>query len=380
MADLPTRLELVQRWRDAALATPGTRISAREIDREGSDLNLLANAMGLLGELVVSRVADQLAGLFEDTAENDRLDRLIFDRKGEPRKPATPSVVRLALTRPTADAGAGIIIGGPYNSDPDPTRIRTNRGIVYFLLEPATFGVGELGPVLVDAQASLAGADQNVDETAAFAWVDEPFDPSIAVSVVGLSAGGANEESDTEYRARSKQFFPSLQKGTLGAIEYGARRAPGIAAATTIEPTDADGVPVGAVDVYVLDQAGRSNETLAARAQLALLGYRAGGIPAIVRTSLVEQVPVRFGPGIAWDVRVVSNTAEGKRLVRARVTAALRNQRPSQTLLRSTIIAAARTVPGFLFEDSDLLEPSATLVPPQNTALQTSEELVDFEG
>jgi hypothetical protein len=139
-------------------------------------------------------------------------------------------------------------------------------------------------------------------------------------------------------------------------------------------------VPVGAVDVYVLDQAGRSNETLAARAQLALLGYRAGGIPAIVRTSLVEQVPVRFGPGIAWDVRVVSNTAEGKRLVRARVTAALRNQRPSQTLLRSTIIAAARTVPGFLFEDSDLLEPSATLVPPQNTALQTSEELVDFEG
>ncbi|TAL42187.1 MAG: hypothetical protein EPN91_09020, partial [Salinibacterium sp.] len=159
--DLPSRDELFQRFRAALLSSAGTRISPRELDRPGSDVNLIAAAAALLGEEIVTRQAQQIAGLFEDTATGNQLDRVVFDRKGVARNGAAPSVLTFSLSRPTIAAGAGTIVGGLPGSTPAPTRVQNQAGTVYLLTQSASFTANPdatgLGPITVTGQAQFAG-------------------------------------------------------------------------------------------------------------------------------------------------------------------------------------------------------------------------------
>lgn len=377
MADLPTRTELFRRWRNAALAVPDTRISPREIDRPGSDANLLCAASAIMGEEIVARMARALQGAFESTAKGTALDRVIFDRKGLTRLPATPAIGTVSLTRPTFAAGGGTVDGGLPGSTPSPTRIVTNRGIVYILTEPAVFGATALGPVVVTIQAELAGLQYEIAEDQAWNWVDTPFDPTIVIANPDETAGASDEETDSQYLARSRSFFPTLRRGTIGAIAYGLRSTPGVASASVEEvvaPTT--GYPACFVNGYVIDETGQSNSTLAAKAQLQLLEYRAAGIPTIVSPSVPQYVDIEFS-GTEFDTSIVLDTSAAAALVRARIVSALSNQIPGQVLLRSTIIAAARSVPGFIVDDVDLIEPAAALIPTStNSVFRTQPDLI----
>src|SRR3989304_4010123 len=92
MADLPTRSELFRRARAAALAVSGTRISAKEIDRPGSDANLLFAAVSLLGEETVTRPARAGGSCFEDPPPGIGRARVVLDRRPLPRNPAAPGL------------------------------------------------------------------------------------------------------------------------------------------------------------------------------------------------------------------------------------------------------------------------------------------------
>lgn len=377
MADLPTRTELFRRYRSAALAVPNTRISAREIDREGSDVNLVGAAVSLVGEEIVNRAARGLAGCFEDTARGDALDRVIFDRKGLPRKEAAPSIGQIQLTRPTFAAGAGTVAGGPIGSGPpSPTRIRTNQGITYVLTQPAIFGATALGPVSVEVQAELAGLEFEVAENQAWTFVDVPFDPTIVIANPVQMAGADDEELDDVYKARAKNFFATIRRGTLGAIEFGLVSTPGVASATVIEVIDLEGNPARVVQAFILDPLGRANETLAARCLLNLLEFRCAGIPVQVIPGVPQFISITFA-GTEFDTSIVTDTVTSADDVRTRIVAALNNQRPGQTLLRSTILAAARSVPGFVVDDVDLTSPVAALIPATTaSAIRTRKELI----
>lgn len=381
MADLPTRQELFDRWRDAALTVPDTRVSAREIDREGSDLNLQAAAASIMGEEIVRRMARALAGVFEDTAEDDALDRVVFDRKGLPRLPAEVSVSEIQLTRPTFAAGAGTIDGGlPGSGPPNPTRIRTNQGIVYIITQDAVFGAAELGPITVTIQAELAGLASEVTELQSWNFVDAPFDESITISNPDESAGGADEERDSRYRARAKAFFPTLRRGTLAAIEFGLLSTPGVDTVSVIEVIDASsGLPACSGQAFVLDALGQSNETLVARGLLNLLEFRSLGIPIVGFPGTPEFINIDF-VGTSFDTAVVLDTSQAAEDVRSSIVAALNNQQPGKNLLRTTILAAARQVEGFVVEDTDLVEPAGTLIPATiDVAFRTRRELISIQ-
>lgn len=376
MADLPTRQELFRRFRNAALAVPGTRISAREIDREGSDLNLIAAAASIMGEEMINRNARAYANNFEDTATGDGLDRVVFDRKGTPRKGASPAVGTVKLTRPTFAAGAGTIDGGPPGSFPTPSRIRTNRGITYILTEPAIFGALDLGPLFFTVEAELAGTAYEVDAGQSWTWVDVPFDASIVIENDDATAGASEEEEDDKYKARAKGFFPTLRRGTIGAIEFGLLSTDGVESASVIETVDENGVLVPVVTSFILDSLGRANQTLAARGQLKLLEFRAAGIPVFILQGEPEFISIRF-EGTDFDTSIVLDTSSAADDVRIRIVAALNNQRSGEKLLRSTILAAARSVPGFIVDDVDLKEPAAALIPSSNSkAFRTKKELI----
>lgn len=363
---------------------PNPKVSAREINREGSDLNLLATAATVMGEEVVNRMARAMAGAFEDTAEGAALDRVILDRKGLPRLPAAPAVVSLELTRPTNLAGAGILPGGPAGSGPPaPTRLRTNQNIVYFLLEPAVFGAADLGPITVPAQAEIAGLENEVGPNQQWSFLDTPFDQTIEVSNPDeeVAAGASDDESDDAYRSRSRDFYSTVRRGTLGAIELGVRSTPGVASGSALETLSAStGLPACHVEAYYLDALGRSNQTLGARVGLNLLTYRAAGIPVVRVDGVVQNVTINFDL-FDFDTKIVVDTAQAFDDVRNAIVAALGNQRPGQNLLRSTILAAARSIPGVLVEDSDLLEPAGTLIPSSSEiTFRTRKELISRSG
>lgn len=379
VADLPNRDELLARWRAAALAVPNTRISPREIDRAGSDLNLLANAAVAMAEEIVFRAARAYAACFEDTAVGEELDRVIFDRKGLPRVPASPAVGQVQLTRASFLAGAGTIDGGLPSAIPPPTRIRTNRGVTYFLTQPAIFGALDLGPITVNVQSELAGLDQEVAENQSWNFVDAVFDQSIVISNPVEMAGASNEETDPAFRERAKGFFPTLRRGTLAAIDFGSISTPGVASVAVSEYTTlGTGLPAGAVEVFVLDALGQANQSLAARALLNLLEFRAAGIPVIANAGIPQYIPITFRR-FDFDTALVNDTVAAENAVRTAVIGTLQDQRPGQTLLRSTIIAAAQSVRGALLDVDDLIDPAGSLIPATtNSAFRTLPELITF--
>lgn len=367
----------MQRFRAAVIGTPNTRISAQEVDRAGSDINLIAAGAAIMGEQMVSRGARELQGLFEKTARGSRLDRIIFDRKQLPRLPASKAVISLVLQRPTFAAGGGVLQGGPAGSTPAPMRVVTNRGIVYYLTQSAVFAAAGLGPITVTAEAELAGVAQTVDANQRWSFLDTPFDTTITIQNPSFAAGGADEETDDEYRARSAQFFIAVRRGTLGAIEFGLLTVPGIASATAIEVTNPNGSPAAAVQAFILDPLGRANATLAARGLLALIDYRAGAIPVFVVPGSPVFVPIKLL--LTFDSSVVLDTVVAAAAVRAAIVAALNNQRPGQRLNRATIIAAAQSVAGTLIDEDALVEPAGDLVPATTAeTFRTRADLIDF--
>lgn len=380
MADLPSREELFERAVAAAIATANTQISPQEIRRPGSDANLIAAMATLIGEEIVNRQARALAGLFEATAEGDALDRLIFDRKGLPREPAAPAAVTLELLRPTAGGGAGTVVGGPPGSGPPtPTRIQTNQGIRYFLTQPAIFGALDLGPIRVTAESELAGLANEVGDDQSWSFVDVPFDTTITIANPDVSAGAANEELDQAYRQRSRDFFPTVRRGTQGAIQFGLLSTPGIASVAVTEAiAPGTGFPACVVEAFILDALGQSNQTLSARGLLNLIEFRAFGIPVSAIPGTPQYINIEF-TGTSFDTSIVLDTSTAAQQVRLAIIAALNNQISNQELLRSTILAAARSVAGFVVEDTDLIEPAATLIPAStDIVFRTREELISI--
>lgn len=366
----------MQAWRSGALAVPSTKISAAEIDRDGSDLNLIAAACSVMGDAIVARAALAYSGVFEATAKGQRLDRVIFDRKGLARVAAAPGLVTLTLERPTFAAGAGNIQGGLRGSTPQPTRVRVGSGASYFLKASVPFGATDLGPFTVVAEAELAGDAYAVDADQTWQFVDAVFDASIVVTNVEKSAGSAEEQTDAQYLALAREFFPTLRRATQRAILNGLLSTPGVASASVNEVLFPDGEAARAVEAFVLDDINRSNAALVARAQLTQLEYRALGIPVFLGGGVPDYVDIEF-TDVEFDASIVSDTGACFEQVRTRVVAALNNQLPGQKLLRSTILAAARAVPGFLVEDTDLTEPLSTLVPgTTSTVFRTKPELV----
>lgn len=386
MADLPRRDELFRRFRAGVLAVANTRISAKALDTEGADANLIAAAASLMGDEIVSRMSRALAGCFESSAVDAALDRLIMDRKSFPRKPSSPAVGFIQLTRPTAAAGAGTIDGGPLGGLITPTPIKTSSNIDYVLLSNAVFGAADLGPITVPVQSLLSGRQFQVDAGQQWTFGQTVFDNTIIVNNVEGMAGASDLELDADYRSRSQLFFASLRRGTLEAIRFGALSVPGVTSVSVIEATNPDGNPACMVEVFVLDPTGRANARFAALVQNALLGFRPAGIPVIAKEASVDYITIRFR-GVSFDASVVQDTAQATEDIRSAIVAVLNNQAPGQSLVTNTITSAVRLVPGVLLPDyvstdnppQGLIEPVGTQFPPNSSiALRTRRELISF--
>lgn len=372
MADLPSRTDLFQVGRRSLITTPGLRVNPKSVDVEGSDINVLLGAMSLMGEEVVASVAVCMRGLFVETAEGDRLDRVAFDRYQLTRLPAAPATVTLTFRRPNAGFGAFTYTAG--------SRIQTPSGTVFATDLDTVFGAADLEKT-APATALVAGPEGNVPAETITQFVDQPADasltstnedtggaPGAASFIPGGAAGGVDAETDPEFRARILDFFPTVRRGTIGAIEFGARLVPGVAVARAIEIENVIGgqpIPACLVQLIVSDRNGGFSQAMLQQVRDILIQFRAAGIPVQVTGGVVANQLVQ------WRIAFVSgfNQQKVQDEVRAVTSAAAQFLRPGETLYKSALIAAARTVPGAVIDAASLVLPLGDTIPVDLTQL-----------
>jgi uncharacterized phage protein gp47/JayE len=351
MNQFATRADLFQVGRAAIAATPNIKINPSVIDVPGSDLNLVVGVPSVMGEEVSARSAMALRGAFAELARGSALDRVLFDRYGLLRFSAQPATVDLVLSRPGPGLLTGVIDAGSVIQTPD--------GVQFALDNELTWGSGELG-ITTPATALVNGSGGNVVAGTVTSWATAPFDPSIVVTNPLPASGGIDAEDDVQFLGRARGYFPTVARGTLRAIEFGAKQVPGVAVATATEIVNpSNGYPAAFVQLVVGDQQGNASSALLTKVANALLAYRAAGIYVQVIGGIVLRQAVH------WLLTFVADTDEALAIsrIQAVTVAVAQFLAPGAPLLRASLISAAASVPGVIVSDRSLAYPAGDVVP-----------------
>lgn len=365
MANAPTHAELVEIARDE-MAAGNSLLDPDVIDVEGHPANILVNVAAALGHEVGRQLTLAERQLQLDSAAGEDLDRLVWNNWGVYRHGAAPSVGSVQITRPSAAYGAITIASGTVLLAEDGTRFE--------LTEDAVFSGAALGPVTADIRSVLAGAGQAASEDTITAFETTPLDSSLLVTNAEDTAGDADAETDPEFRERVRFLFLNSRRGTLKALEYGAKTVAGVRFAVATEVTTPGGIPFRKARLQVADRNGQSNVALVAAVTSALEEWRAAGIYVQVLGGTVTFVDI----GIALEVDSEYDSGLVADAVRVAVVAALNQLAPGETLYHSTIIAACKAVPGVV--DATVTDPVAALVPDEDETLRTRSELIDISS
>lgn len=355
MSMFASRSALFAVGRRAIVETPGTKINPSVVDVPGSDVNLVVGVAAVIGEEILSRGAMAMRGAFAELARGSQLDRVAADRYGLLRFGATPATVTVTLTRPAPGAPTpGTFSAGSV--------VQTAEGVQFGIDADCTFG-NFTTSVSVTATALVSGVGGNVSAATITSFGTQPFDTTISVSNTAQAAGGTDAESDIQFLGRVRSFFPTVRRGVLGAIEYGARQVPGVAVATAADVVNpSSGFPAGAVQLVIGDLNGNASATMIAAVSDTLLQYRAGGIVvSVLGGTVVYQ-------GVQWHLAFQAGYDEQLAASRVRaVTVAVAQFLPpgpgNGVLYRSALIAGVKSVPGVILSDASLVLPIGDVVP-----------------
>jgi hypothetical protein len=377
--DLPTRADLFQVgaqevFSRALARPPGQRITPEAVYTEGTDINIILAAASAMADEGIRHLAMRLAALFFGSSEGEDLDRLAADRFSSQlfRKQAGPAVVTLQFSRaapPSTLQSWSLGIG---------KKVRTRSGVEFKLTTPASLQAGSTGPTTATAEAVLSGQGGNVTSRTIVEFVEGQPDPALTVTNLEPAAGGDDVETDSAFRERVRDYFRTVQRGTLPAIEFGALQVQGVASAYAEEVVDVEGLPLGPIRLYIADKAGQSNALLASSVRTGLREYRAGGVPVDVLSSRPVMVPIDYLVSFQPYVDTRAAAAQLKRLTVATVNLL----GPNEPLLRSLLLALARSIPGAIVYDTAVQVPAGDILPTTGigTSFRTSLDLVRVNG
>ena len=169
-----------------------------------------------------------------------------------------------------------------------------------------------------------------------------------------------------QFRGRLRGFFPTIRRGVLGAIEYGAKLVPGVAVATAVESLNPNGMPAAFVVLTIADRDGNWSSTMVQNVVNKLLEFRVGGIPVATQGGIPTYQAVVWRPGYRPGIDEMQ--AQNRlRMVTVAVSQFLPPGPDKGILYRANLLAAARTVPGLVLTDdgvsSSLQIPAGDVIP-----------------
>lgn len=379
MADFPTRTDLFRVARDRALSL-NAQLSADVIERDGTDANILLAGGSAMADSVVAQLLHVCRNQYLDSAEDEGLERLAFDRYNLVKKPAAPSLGTAKFTTTAANPLAFTI---PAN-----TVLSTGDGTQFVTTVATTFPAASSGPIYVPIRSVLAGFNQqakkltitNIISTIAGAPTDLEVTNEVA------TAGAADRESDDSLRDRCRRFWTTQQRGTLAAIENAALAVPGVVKASAIEVLDAAGRPGRWVQLLISDRFtdalvtvnqtsaayDAQSQSLAKTVFLALSNYRCGGNYVQVIVAQVVMLQVRLDLTFSTDVDPTI-TAEA---ARAALVNYVNELSPGDSFVPEDAVAVLEKVNGLIITGNEIAVPSGTVVPRAMQVIRTNFDLV----
>lgn len=375
----PSRADLFRTARDTALIS-NAALSADAVERAGTDVNVILAAGSAMGDKVIGQLIAVSAGLFLDSAQDQALDRLVFDRYGLVRKPAAPAFVNVNFTVGTPAVASFAIPSG--------TILSTADGLQFATLVATSIAAGSSGPVFVPATSLLAGSNQQIKSGAIASIVSQVVGaPSnLVVANNDASSGAADRESNSALRSRARRFWVTAQRGTLAAIETGALATPGVVSATALEVLDASNRPGRWVVCVVADQYTdglaqlnvttpayqAQSQALAASVFQTLNEYRCFGIFVQVIVGQVSMLQVSLALTFAAGVNTVAVANQAA----AAVAGYINGLSPGQSFVPANALATLRMVAGLIITGGEIASPPGTIVPNALQVLRTSSQLV----
>jgi len=364
--DLPSRLDLFALARDFVLQR-ARRIDPAQVDVAGSDVNIIVGSSSVMAYQTILQLAERTNALLLDGSTGEDLDRLAFDRYQIARKGAAAAVGTVRFFRTSAAAGAGTVPVG--------TILNTLTGIQYVTTTISTFGATDL-EAFADVRAVTAGklTQAGANSIRRFQTPGGLFDPSLQVNNDDPTAGGEDAETDDIFRERIRDFFNTARRGTLAAIEFGAKTVPGVVSAQAVESLTGAGQPARVVTLFIADSSGVASAALGNVVVAALSDFRAAGIAVIVSTSVPQIVTVK----LALTFRAGVDTTTLTVAIRTALVEFINGLAVNATLFRGQLFSVLQRFEpdGLIPNIASVVEPTGDLVPDTGKTLRTTLDTV----
>ena len=324
---------------------------------EGDVSEMLLKAAAAMADKCVEDSARRFRATYVDGATGDELTQLASDHWGLNRFTAVKATGTVEFLRPTNAAGAGTIPAGTVVA----TQADVNGLSFRFITDsPVNFAAADTGPITVTVTAEVEGPDSNVLDGTVDRIVDNLFDGTLIVTNPTPMVGGSNAETDAELRERLREYPSTLRRGTLQALEFGAKQVPAVKNATATEG------PTGIVTVYIADVSGNASAGMIADVVAELENWRCAG--TIV--NVTGGIPLLVDVDYTLTVRTGTNVLALEPIIDAAITAMLETLKIGETLYISMLHQAIRNVDPVNIVEVVINDPAANLTPANNELIR----------
>ncbi len=303
-----------------------SEMQARRADlqfNEGDVALAIVHGGAAMADRTIGYAAELFKATFLDLAEGTDLDTIAYDRYSLVRVPATSAQVTLSFTR-TSGGAAGTIPAGTQVS----TVQTTGKTQISFTTDAViNVPLADNGPFTIAATATVTGTDGNV-AAATLTEVGALFD-TFTVTNSAAAAGGNGAETDTNLRQRCRAFYQTLRRGTVDALEFGAKQVASVRFVAVVEDLS------GTVTVVVSDEDGGSTIEMVSDVETELEEWRCAGVPVTVEGGVPYEIDLNLTLDVddGFDVSVASAD------IIAAIEAKLNNTSPGDTVTLHEIVA-----------------------------------------
>ncbi|HSR79109.1 MAG TPA: baseplate J/gp47 family protein [Xanthobacteraceae bacterium] len=318
---------------------------------EGDVTTALQHGAAAMADAVIRHQVQAFRDTFIDGAKGDALTTLSNDHLNIQRNPATFAQASVAFSRTGGGAGGTLSAGFTVASAID----ASGNSVTFTLDTNVTFGSGDNGPHSAGVTAQIAGRAGDVGAGTIVRLTGTPlFSSLVTCTNAATAAGGNDEEQDPNLRVRDRNFWQTLRRGTLGALEQGALTVPSVRVARATEDQS-----TGIVTLVVSDSDGNSTAQMVSDVIAELVNWKAGGGVVTVLGATVLLVDVTgmlvAEPGV--DTSVLGPVAADA------IVGRIAKQRQGETLFIDSIKAAALGVDPDALNALVLTTPTVDVVP-----------------
>lgn len=325
---------------------------------DGDISDMILAAAAAVGDRLVGYQADTVRATFVDGARGSDLTKLASDHWDIDRFPAVKAIGSVTFTRVTSltagDIASGTIVATAQDASGQTAEFSTNA-LVHF-------AIGELGPKTVNVTAVVGGLAGNV-ATGQVSRITVTLFDKFTVANPTQILGGSEEEEDDALRNRIRDFSATIRRGTLAALEFGAKQVPQVKEASAVEDVS------GNVTVFVTDANGASNAAMVSDVLDELANWRAAGSNVTVTGgSLFQLNPIQITLAVRAGVNTVAISSDVKLAIVARIA----KLKIGETCKRELIQQAALNVDIDNIVGCDVIQPAADVVPSSFQIVRTS--------